>query len=81
MSAVSVNPSSVFGCSSRHDSLLPGNRGRAGLALSQDGKNWARFEATHHTAAILDAGAEGDWDESFIGSPQVPPTKHHVIKQ
>lgn len=53
------------------DPFMPGNRGRAGLALSQDGKNWARFEATHHTAAILDAGEEGDWDEAFIGSPQV----------
>ncbi|CAL8468150.1 g7689 [Coccomyxa elongata] len=48
-----------------------GLRGRAGLSLSQDGKNWARFEATHHTAAILDAGDEGDWDEAFVGSPQV----------
>jgi hypothetical protein len=48
-------------------------RGRAGLALSQDGKNWARMEAAHHTAAVLDAGAPGEWDEAFIGSPQVNP--------
>ncbi|KAK9901696.1 hypothetical protein WJX75_008691 [Coccomyxa subellipsoidea] len=48
-----------------------GMRGRAGLALSQDGKNWARMEAAHHTAAVLDAGAPGEWDEAFIGSPQV----------
>lgn len=39
--------------------------------MSQDGKNWARIEAEHHTAAILDAGAEGDWDAAFVGSPQV----------
>ncbi|EIE20651.1 hypothetical protein COCSUDRAFT_30400 [Coccomyxa subellipsoidea C-169] len=50
---------------------LPVHRGRAGLALSQDGKNWARMEAAHHTAAVLDAGAEGEWDAAFIGSPQV----------
>jgi hypothetical protein len=46
-------------------------RSRAGLAMSQDGKNWARLEAEHHTAAVLDAGDEGDWDASFIASPQV----------
>ena len=39
--------------------------------MSQDGKNWARLEAEHHTAAVIDAGDEGDWDEAFIGSPQV----------
>lgn len=41
--------------------------------MSQDGKNWARLEADHHTAAVIDAGDEGDWDEAFIGSPQVQP--------
>ncbi len=46
-------------------------RARAGLCMSQDGKNWARLEAEHHTAAVLDAGEDGDWDEAFIGSPQV----------
>ncbi len=46
-------------------------RARAGLCMSQDGKNWARLEAEHHTAAVLDAGDEGEWDEAFIGSPQV----------
>jgi len=50
--------------------LLP-CRARAGLCMSQDGKNWARLEAEHHTAAVIDAGDEGDWDEAFIGSPQV----------
>lgn len=39
--------------------------------MSQDGKNWARLEAEHHTAAVLDAGDSGEWDETFIGSPQV----------
>ena len=46
-------------------------RARAGLCMSQDGKNWARLEAEHHTAAVLDAGETGEWDEAFIGSPQV----------
>jgi hypothetical protein len=46
-------------------------RSRAGLALSQDGKNWARIEGGHHTAAVMDAGGDGDWDSAFVGSPQV----------
>ena len=46
-------------------------RSRAGLALSQDGKNWARIEGGHHTAAVVDAGGDGDWDSAFVGSPQV----------
>ena len=44
---------------------------RPGLALSQDGRNWARIEADHHTGALLDAGAEGEWDAHFIASPQL----------
>ena len=48
-------------------------RARAGLAMSQDGRNWARIEGQeHHTGAVLDAGEPGDWDASFIGTPQVP---------
>ena len=50
---------------------MPACRARAGLCMSQDGKNWARLEAEHHTAAVLDAGDDGEWDEAFIGSPQV----------
>jgi hypothetical protein len=37
----------------------------------QDGRNWARIEAEHHTHAIFDCGDEGEWDSLFIASPQV----------
>jgi len=40
-------------------------------APSQDGRNWARIEADHHTGALFDVGEEGEWDEAFIASPQV----------
>ena len=56
-------------------------RGRAGLCMSQDGRNWARLEAEHHTAAVLDAGGAGEWDEAFIGLPQAgsrPPNPCHA---
>ena len=43
---------------------------RPGLAMSQDGLNWARIEGEHHTGALLDVGEEGDWDELFIANPQ-----------
>lgn len=50
---------------------LEGLRLRPGLAMSQDGRNWARIEAEHHTGALFDVGGEGEWDELFIGGPQV----------
>ncbi|KAJ9534567.1 hypothetical protein QJQ45_022078 [Haematococcus lacustris] len=50
---------------------VPGLRLRAGLAMSQDARNWARIEGEHHTGALLDVGAEGEWDQLFIGHPQV----------
>lgn len=50
---------------------LEGLRLRPGLAMSQDGRNWARIEAEHHTGALFDVGEEGEWDEMFIGGPQV----------
>lgn len=43
---------------------------RPGLAMSQDGLNWARIEGEHHTGALLDVGEEGEWDELFIANPQ-----------
>ncbi len=43
---------------------------RPGLAMSQDGLNWARIEGEHHTGAILDVGEAGEWDELFIANPQ-----------
>eukprot|EP00890_Picochlorum_soloecismus_P003473 jgi/Picsp_1/4126/NSC_01635-R1_transcriptional regulator-like protein len=48
-----------------------GLRLRPGLALSQDGRNFARIEGDHHTGALFDVGKPGEWDELFIGSPQV----------
>ncbi|KAL0055171.1 hypothetical protein WJX82_008147 [Trebouxia sp. C0006] len=53
-----------------HDSI-EGLRMRPGLAMSQDGLNWARIEGEHHTGAILDVGEAGEWDELFIANPQV----------
>eukprot|EP00887_Chlorella_sp_A99_P007636 scaffold20.g7636.t1 len=48
-----------------------GLRLRPGLAMSRDGRNWARIEAGHHTGALFDTGEEGAWDSAFIGAPQV----------
>ena len=47
------------------------HRTRIGLAMSQDGRNWARIEADHHTGALFDAGEPQDWDECLNGAPQV----------
>lgn len=38
---------------------------------TQDGRNWARIEADHHTGALFDVGAAGEWDASFVGHPCV----------
>jgi hypothetical protein len=50
---------------------VEGMRLRPGLAMSQDGRNWARIEAEHHTGALFDVGGPGEWDELFVGAPQV----------
>lgn len=42
-----------------------------GLAISQDGRHWARIEGEHHSGALLDVGGEGEWDSLFISGPQV----------
>ncbi|XP_052186249.1 uncharacterized protein LOC127797414 [Diospyros lotus] len=42
-----------------------------GLAMSQDGRHWARIEGEHHTGALFDVGLNGEWDSMFIASPQV----------
>ncbi|KAL5725554.1 hypothetical protein ACHQM5_008689 [Ranunculus cassubicifolius] len=42
-----------------------------GLAISQDGRHWARIEGEHHSGALFDIGGETEWDSSFIGGPQV----------
>jgi hypothetical protein len=52
-------------------STLEGFKLRPGLAMSQDGRNWARIEADHHTGALFDVGEPGEWDELFVGAPQV----------
>ena len=41
------------------------------LVFFQDGRNWARIEGDHHTGAVFDVGAEGEWDSLYIGHPQV----------
>ncbi|KAL1551055.1 hypothetical protein AAHA92_18944 [Salvia divinorum] len=46
-------------------------RSLPGLAMSQDGRHWARIEGEHHSGALLDVGADGEWDSTFIASPQV----------
>ena len=43
---------------------------RPGLAMSQDGTNWARIEGEHHTSAVLETGEEGEWDQLYIATPQ-----------
>ncbi|WIA38670.1 hypothetical protein OEZ86_001976 [Tetradesmus obliquus] len=50
---------------------VEGLRMRPGLAMSQDGRNWARIEADHHTWALFDVGEAGQWDAAYIGHPQV----------
>ncbi|GAB4829114.1 hypothetical protein Ancab_018777 [Ancistrocladus abbreviatus] len=42
-----------------------------GLAISQDGRNWARIEGEHHSGALFDVGLEGEWDSLFVASPHV----------
>ncbi|KAK6788831.1 hypothetical protein RDI58_012629 [Solanum bulbocastanum] len=42
-----------------------------GLAMSQDGRHWARIEGEHHSGALFDVGFDGEWDSLFIGSPKV----------
>ncbi|XP_023731346.2 uncharacterized protein LOC111879102 [Lactuca sativa] len=46
-------------------------RSLPGLAMSQDGRHWARIEGEHHSGALFDLGSEGEWDSMFIASPRV----------
>jgi hypothetical protein len=60
-----------------------GLRMRVGLAMSQDGRNFARIEGDHHTGAVLDVGSGGggssssasssssSWDSLYVSSPSV----------
>ncbi|KAJ7943432.1 Glycosyl hydrolase, five-bladed beta-propellor domain containing protein [Quillaja saponaria] len=42
-----------------------------GLAISQDGRYWARIEGEHHSGALFDVGSEREWDSLFISAPHV----------
>lgn len=66
-----VAPPEALASGLQSQSAVEGLRTRAGLAMSQDGRNWARIEASHHTGALLDAGKEGEWDAAFVAGPQV----------
>ncbi|KAL1198354.1 hypothetical protein V5N11_004175 [Cardamine amara subsp. amara] len=46
-------------------------RSLPGLAISQDGRHWARIEGEHHSGALFDVGSEKDWDFLYIASPHV----------
>ena len=71
-------PSSSSSLSSRE---VEGVRMRPGLAMSQDGRNWARIEADHHSGALLDIGEEGSFDDLFIATPQVGVDAGRVLMQ
>lgn len=47
------------------------NKSLPGLAISQDGRHWARIEGEHHSGALFDIGSDEDWDSLFIAAPQV----------
>mmetsp|Transcript_28728 Transcript_28728/g.73066 ORF Transcript_28728/g.73066 Transcript_28728/m.73066 type:complete len:445 (-) Transcript_28728:259-1593(-) len=51
--------------------VMEGLQMRPGLAMSQDGRNWARIEGDHHTWSLFDVGQPGEWDELFVAHPQV----------
>lgn len=42
-----------------------------GLAMSQDGRHWARIEGDHHSGALFDVGSDKEWDSLFIAAPHV----------
>ncbi|XP_078441137.1 arabinanase/levansucrase/invertase [Wolffia australiana] len=44
---------------------------RPGLAIGQDGRNWARIEGEHPTGALLDPGEPGEWDSATVAAPRV----------
>ncbi|XP_076948358.1 uncharacterized protein LOC143620577 [Bidens hawaiensis] len=46
-------------------------RSLPGLAMSHDGRHWARIEGEHHSGSLFDSGPKGEWDSTFIASPQV----------
>ncbi|XP_077213477.1 arabinanase/levansucrase/invertase [Tasmannia lanceolata] len=48
-----------------------GFRSLLGLAISQDGRHWARIEGEHHSGALFDVGLDGEWDSLFVAGPKV----------
>lgn len=65
-------PEGVPGVAPEHvGSEVEGLCMRPGLAMSQDGRNWARIEGDHHTGALFDVGEAGQWDEMYVGHPMV----------
>ena len=52
------------------DESVTVHRTRPGLAMSHDGRAWARIEGEHHSGALFDGG-EGKWDSLFIAAPHV----------
>lgn len=46
-------------------------RSLPGLAISQDGRHWARIEGDDHSGALFDVGAENEWDSLFVSTPRV----------
>ncbi|GMH36376.1 hypothetical protein BSKO_04244 [Bryopsis sp. KO-2023] len=56
----------------REGEKIEGLRMRPGLAMSQNGYNWARIEGAHYTGALFEEDPdEKDWDELFGACPQV----------
>ncbi|KAF9592831.1 hypothetical protein IFM89_017796 [Coptis chinensis] len=53
------------------DQVVGISRSLPGLAISQDGRHWARIEGEHHSGALFDVGEEKEWDSLFIAGPQV----------
>ncbi|KAH7314489.1 hypothetical protein KP509_21G004900 [Ceratopteris richardii] len=53
------------------DSNIIIRRTRPGLAMSHDGRSWARIECDHYSGALFDVGQEGEWDSLFIADPHV----------
>lgn len=65
-------------CCVNHHENCGGSNGKVkvfkslpGLAISQDGRHWARIEGEHHSGALIDVGSEREWDSLFISSPHV----------
>eukprot|EP00850_Spirogloea_muscicola_P013411 SM000091S24569 [mRNA] locus=s91:24539:26410:- [translate_table: standard] len=60
-----------LGYSGKVGQRVEGLRMRPGLAMSNDGRNWARIEGEHHSGALFDVGQKGEWDCFTIQDPHV----------